>query len=770
VERCRPSPEHSPPVTHHSLIATCLALALLLGLAGYAGAEPAQQSDTGIWNRTFSACGICEGQAVAITADGGVAVTGTSRDSQGRPHLLIRKTSAAGTEQWSVTTADQSCTGSAIARAGPAGVAVLGSCTDGSGDATLTVLEDADGRARLSKTYDLGMRTTGTALLAPGDGGYFMVAEADTITIGGSGRDVIFRRLDSKGNRVWDRTYPGTFSTAPVAVAAAPDGGFVIAGSSVTGNSQGTDILVMKLDASGTELWRQALGTQDDDSPEGLVATNDGGFLVAGSACAREPSTACGIYSVRIDQKGNKVWDTRFGVTGTERAAAVVKAPDGGYTIAGTIRSADPAAPGRDILILHIDDAGTELWSRSIGTAADESVTGATLSPGGSLILTGSVADPAAADRPSLLLVSIGSGGMDPPAGLLLKSPSSPQISGRKVTVRDAKSSATIAGARVYYDGKLAGSTSAEGVFSLPQQNTGSHSVRVTREGYRETTVMVDQDAGPDLDVSLKPSAVHRILGAGSPEQSFDIVFVPSDISYDCTLREKVATGRYTGHEEVFVDDVRRLTGATLLRLPAFSAVPSQIPGDYTKQLNIYYYWDDDRFADAFSGCAGTLPEGFWDEVPFADVAVILYPTYTGRYTGSPCEPQGCTNGVGAGLQSWIKVPADRGTLFMHESGHALFGLVDTYCGDTFYTENLPYPNLWGSGTNCTNDASSTGRNISLCRPLADGTAQAGSGCGNGFWKFDPVPDLMGATGDGALFGEASTRRIQYVLETSGRT
>jgi hypothetical protein len=749
---------------------TCLALLLILELTGYAGAEPVQQPDAGIWNRTFSSCGLCEGQAVTITPDGGIAATGTSWDREGRQHLFIQKTSAAGTEQWIVTTADRSCTGSAIASTGPEGVAVLGSCTDGSGAAILTVLEDTDGRARLSKIYDLGMKTTGTALLAPGDGGYFMVAEADTLTIGRSVRDVIFRRLDSEGNVIWDRTYSDTFSSAPAAVAAAPEGGFVIAGPAVTGSSQETDILIVRLDASGTELWRQVFGTEDNDSPKGVLAAGDGGFLVVGSACKPEPATACRIYVLQIDAKGIKVWDNRYGLTGTERAAAVVKVTDGGYTITGSIQSADPAATGRDILILHIDDSGTELWSRTIGTDADESVTGATLSPGGSLILTGSVADPAAADRPSLLLMSIGSGGMDPPAGLLQKRASSPQGSVLKVTVRDTKSGATIPGALVYYDGKLAGSTSGEGIFSLAQPVAGSHSVRVTGEGYRETTVMVEKDTGPDLDVRLKPSVVHRILGAGSPERSFDIVFVPSDTSYDCTLQQKVATDRYTGHQEIFVNDVRSLTGATLLQLPTFSAVPSQIPGDYTQQLNIYYYWDNDRFADAFSGCAGTLPEGFWDKVPFADVAVILYPSYAGRYTGSPCEPQGCTNGVGAGLQSWIKVPADRSTLFMHESGHALFGLVDTYCGDTFYTENLPYPNLWGSGTNCTNDASLTGRDISLCRPLADGMIQDGAGCGNGFWKFDPVPDLMGATGDGALFGEASTRRIQYVLEIGKRT
>ena len=43
--------------------------------------------------------------------------------------------------------------------------------------------------------------------------------------------------------------------------------------------------------------------------------------------------------------------------------------------------------------------------------------------------------------------------------------------------------------------------------------------------------------------------------------------------------------------------------------------------------------------------------------------------------------------------------------IFLHESGHVVFGLIDTYCGDTYYVENSPFPNVWDSENSCKDSA-----------------------------------------------------------------
>ena len=268
------------------------------------------------------------------------------------------------------------------------------------------------------------------------------------------------------------------------------------------------------------------------------------------------------------------------------------------------------------------------------------------------------------------------------------------------------------------------------------------------------------------ITVSLRPSAIHRLAGSGQTATSLDIVFVPSATSYNCTGRQVVADPAYTGSPESFLADVRRLVTNRLLALGQYTAAPGQLPAGYPGQLNIYYYWDGYTFADAFDGCAGTLPGGFYDDAPYADVAVILYSEYSGTDTTGTCEPLGCTSSPGPGPQVYFKVAADHGTVFLHESGHAMFGLMDTYCGNTYYVENQPAANIWGSEAGCTADTQKNGGDAALCRPIGGTSAEGLAACDSGFYRYDADPDLMGSTGLTAKFGEAATRRIRYVLDT----
>jgi hypothetical protein len=182
------------------------------------------------------------------------------------------------------------------------------------------------------------------------------------------------------------------------------------------------------------------------------------------------------------------------------------------------------------------------------------------------------------------------------------------------------------------------------------------------------------------------------------------------------------------------------------------------IPSDYRERFNIYYYYNSSQFADAFSGCAGTVPDPVWKTVPYADVIIILYPTYYTFDTGAPCEPSGCVN-PGTG-RNWMKIAADQKILFMHECGHAIFGLIDTYCGSTRYWENEPNPNVWSSQEGCVKAAMKNSWDASSCQQIQQGNPTV---CTKQFWRWDSDPDIM-HDGYSGTFGKASTRRITYTL------
>src|SRR5690606_29415065 len=119
----------------------------------------------------------------------------------------------------------------------------------------------------------------------------------------------------------------------------------------------------------------------------------------------------------------------------------------------------------------------------TFGSADSDFVTGTVLDPAGSLILTGYTAKPTGSGSRTLFLISAGDYGSAPPASLVRPvSPTAPLSDTSILKVVDAATGAGIAGATVYCNGKLAGTTSeSDGTCTWQPGDGGSHSLRVTK-------------------------------------------------------------------------------------------------------------------------------------------------------------------------------------------------------------------------------------------------------------------------------------------------
>jgi hypothetical protein len=332
---------------------------------------------------------------------------------------------------------------------------------------------------------------------------------------------------------------------------------------------------------------------------------------------------------------------------------------------------------------------------------------------------------------------------------------------GLSLSTVDVSTGEHLGNVSVYLDGGYEGSTSAQGtigILNLSPVSEGQHTIRVTKSGYMDYTQSVVVPSALPVKIELQAQLLVTVQEPGPHSSKIDIVFVPSDTTYNCAERKKIPATRYVTNRSAFVTDVNRVVNDSLFTLDSVTDKTDPIPADYRNRFNIYYYYDPSEFADAFDGCAGTVPEKFWQSVPFADIVVILYPTYYSLDTGAPCAPSGCVN-PGTGRR-WMKTPADQDVLFLHECGHAIFGLVDTYCDNTVYWQNEPDPNVWSSQENCVKDATSNSWDPSACRQILQINPTA---CTKQFWRWDPDPDIM-HDGYSGTFGKASTRRITYTF------
>jgi hypothetical protein len=162
-----------------------------------------------------------------------------------------------------------------------------------------------------------------------------------------------------------------------------------------------------------TPLWAQApakqwdkrYGGDNDETMYGMIATPDGGYLLAGhtdSPISGDISQATPIanstldaWVIKLSSNGTKQWDRRWGGWDLEIISTIVATADGGYLIGGYTRSSangditEASRGGSDYWVIKIDSQGTKLWDRSYGGASEDYLSSIVATPDGGFLLGG---------------------------------------------------------------------------------------------------------------------------------------------------------------------------------------------------------------------------------------------------------------------------------------------------------------------------------------------------------------------------------------------
>lgn len=81
----------------------------------------------------------------------------------------------------------------------------------------------------------------------------------------------------------WNRTYGGPGFEWGSSFQETPDGGFIIASSTQPSGEDKSDILLIKTDSKGIELWNVTFRGPEYDSASSVQRTNDDGYILAGT-------------------------------------------------------------------------------------------------------------------------------------------------------------------------------------------------------------------------------------------------------------------------------------------------------------------------------------------------------------------------------------------------------------------------------------------------------------------------------------------------------
>ncbi|OGF59551.1 MAG: hypothetical protein A2Y62_03670 [Candidatus Fischerbacteria bacterium RBG_13_37_8] len=234
-----------------------------------------------------------------------------------------------------------------------------------------------------AKTYGLSSSEYSYVIQQTTDGGYIMTGPT---TAHFGGYDFWVLKADAAGNVMWDKVFGGTLDDIPNALKQTTDGGYIIAGRTQSFSAGGFDYWVIKLDPAGNAVWQRNYGGTSDDLAYGIQQTTDGGYIVAGTSLSY---TAGGydVWILKLDSAGGVTWQRRYGGNGTEWPYAIINTSDGGYAVAGYESSYSPG--GNDIWVLKLTSDGSISWQRAYGGTSAELALGINQTTDGGYIVAG---------------------------------------------------------------------------------------------------------------------------------------------------------------------------------------------------------------------------------------------------------------------------------------------------------------------------------------------------------------------------------------------
>ena len=237
------------------------------------------------------------------------------------------------------------------------------------------------GQITFQKKYGVSSGNKAKSVCQTTDGGYIMAGE--TISPAPFYDDLCLVKTDSIGDTVWTKYYRGEFLEYCFSVKQIFDGGYILTGFNQVANQNYTNnVCLLKTDSIGNLIWSKSFGGTYHDYGYDVEQTSDSGYVITGSFDDTQ------VYLIRTDTNGNLTWNKKFNGTNTPSSGRAVKQLyDGGFIIAGFGYFGINI---EDVYLIRTDSSGNLIWSKNYGGSGIEIGRDVILTTDGGFLITGS--------------------------------------------------------------------------------------------------------------------------------------------------------------------------------------------------------------------------------------------------------------------------------------------------------------------------------------------------------------------------------------------
>jgi hypothetical protein len=311
-----------------------------------------------LWTRTYGGRNNDAGFSVQQTSDGGYIVAGwTQSFGAGGYDVYLIKTNATGDTLWTRTYPDSGpdyYDGYFVQQTSDGGYVIAGSIYYGRvGTSDICLIKtNASGDTLWTRTYGGAGNEEGWSVQQTSDTGYIVAGW--TQSFGAGGYDVYLIKTNASGDTLWTKTYGGTNDDVGWSVQQTSDTGYIIAGYTGSFGAGYLDVYVIKTNASGYTLWTRTYGGTNADWGHSVRQTLDGGYIVAGVTLSYGAGNG-DVYLIKTNASGDTLWTRTYGGASSEVGNSIQQTQDGGYIVAGYTNS---FGNGDQVYLVKTDSLG----------------------------------------------------------------------------------------------------------------------------------------------------------------------------------------------------------------------------------------------------------------------------------------------------------------------------------------------------------------------------------------------------------------------------
>lgn len=340
-------------------------------------------AQSNFWAKSYALSSHSEAFDVRATPDGGSVVAGARSSALGYPEAWVVKLDGGGTVIWqkSFGNTERRYMAWSVDLTNDGGYIVAGSASNASDNDDVWVSKlDASGTILWQRTYGGNGADEAYDVHQTSDGGYIVAGKTESFRAGPDATDFWVLKLTSAGRIDWHRAYGGDTIDVANAVQQTPDGGYIVAGRTLSFSAQGaTDVWVIKLNSRGAIQWEKTYGGSSIDGHYGvsIQTTFDGGYIFAADSASFTPplglndSASSFLWVVKLNPDGTTSWQNTYSWSETYPTSrypyysthyssgnprSIKQSSDGGYIV---------AAQGQ--WLVKLNSNGTVAWQYSYG-------------------------------------------------------------------------------------------------------------------------------------------------------------------------------------------------------------------------------------------------------------------------------------------------------------------------------------------------------------------------------------------------------------------